>query len=181
MVLGTANFGNSYKGVILHEEQCFELLEYFENNGGKIIDTATDYGNSEEIIKSYFEDHARNLKIITKVNKTYKESMFKDSELYGVLYRNKINKEITSTIKGQSIYYSHELDQRAKIIQIPAAYYFADYLQVMSLQADVYVRSYYTMDNPVWVHQKEYRRYIKDFVVGCDNLEQLKINMEKFQ
>ncbi len=63
LILGTANFGNSY-GISggLDKQQCFDILDAAWDMNIRWLDTARSYGDSEKIIGS----HGRGFKIISK-------------------------------------------------------------------------------------------------------------------
>jgi hypothetical protein len=157
MILGTANFENLYKDSILGKEECFELLEYFENNGGKIVQTADDYGDSQKIIWKYIKE--KNSKLIM---------LFKINEL-GLLCINE-NKV------GHSIYYPHELNCHDKIIIIPDSNIFDSYLPVMKLHSKIYARSHFMI---LKQHHANIE-YIDDYIIGVESMEELKRDMELF-
>ena len=52
LILGTATFGNDY-GRRLEKEECFEILDRAQELGVWGIDTASGYGQSEEIIHEW--------------------------------------------------------------------------------------------------------------------------------
>lgn len=70
LILGTAQLGIDY-GINNNEgkpdrSEAFKILDYAYNNGIKIIDTASSYGDSEEIIGDYMEQSGNKFKIATK-------------------------------------------------------------------------------------------------------------------
>lgn len=190
MLLGTCNFGREYNQVKVEKKECFKMLEYFETHGGHIIDTAENYDVAQDIIA----ESGYTGKIITKAWKVedVEKSLnrLKVSKIYAILARDSRNELLIDYLKdlkkkgiiekyGISIYYPHELRQDVNIVQFTASTLFDNYLPTMSLMADVYVRSifkrqyeYYAMKN---------KEEVKDYVIGCDNLEQLKQNMGAFK
>lgn len=71
LVLGTAQFGLDYgiknlRGKI-PKNQVFEILEYANLNGMKILDTAFNYGDSEKVIGEFIEKTASEFYIISKL------------------------------------------------------------------------------------------------------------------
>ena len=63
MILGSCNFDRIYLNSKLEKSEVFKCLEYFEKNGGEIVDTALNYGNAQKIIAEY----GWNKKVITKI------------------------------------------------------------------------------------------------------------------
>jgi len=71
LVLGTAQFGLDYgiknvRGKI-RKNEVFEILEYANLNGVKILDTAFNYGDSEKVIGEFIEKTATEFYIISKL------------------------------------------------------------------------------------------------------------------
>ena len=71
LILGTAQFGMNYgianKNNIPNKNKIYEILNYAYLNNISSIDTASGYGNSENIIGNYLKEHAnQNWNIITK-------------------------------------------------------------------------------------------------------------------
>ena len=65
-ILGTANFGNKYKGIELSATQSEEILEKAWELGIRDIDTARSYENSESIIGKYISGTKHNFRVWTK-------------------------------------------------------------------------------------------------------------------
>lgn len=177
MILGTANFGNEYRGKKIEKEECFKLLEYFEKNGGKLIDTAGDYGYSKNIIEEYLINNNSKLKILYKL--LFIDNVFNkiltEKYLEAIIWRGKIL-DIGYGKNGQSIYYPHELDPKSKITIIPDSNLFDLYLPIMKLHSKVYARSIFKI--PMCSHAD--KKYIDDYIIGVDNMEQLKQNMDRY-
>lgn len=196
MILGTCNFGRNYNGVTVSWDESLKMIEYFQNNGGKIIDTAWNYGDAQDIINQSIWSG----KIITKVWKSdeIEKSMnrLNKSNIYCVMARepnaqtvrsiqDAKNKGIVDKV-GMSIYYPHELRENVSVLHIPASRLFEPYLDTMTLYADVIIRSVYNLRRDI-SEIKELKKnnrpdlgHTIDFCVGCDSLEQLKRNMEIF-
>jgi len=203
MVLGTCNFNYLYNGSKIEYKDCFKLLEYFEQNGGKIIDTAVNY-HSHDIIREY----GWKGKIITKVwkeseiNQCFEE--LKVDKIYCIMARNSKDNDLLYALKekqkqgliekvGISIYYQNELRQDVNAFHVPPAKWVRSDIETMVLHGDVFIRSFFNYFNPKDIKQSEI--YYKDFkrferkdlnhvieaVVGVDNLEQLKQNLEIFK
>lgn len=167
------------------------------------MDTAYNYGMSQSIIAEYGWKN----KIITKVTnedeilKCFEE--LKVDKIYAILVRdtsniNLINKLYELKNKGMiekvgaSIYYTKELTQKVNVFEIPCWYTWEQEIPVMLLHSDVYIRSYWNLFDK---YRYEYYDYIKklkgferkdlnhklDFVVGVENLKQLKQNLELFK
>jgi hypothetical protein len=91
---------------------------------------------------------------------------------------------------GQSIYYPHELRQEANIIQIPANGLFNDYFKTMILYSNVQIRSVYKLNIIETNSNVDFLKGILkkldfsankiDYVIGVDNVKQLRENMELF-
>lgn len=175
MILGTANFGNTYRGVNHDKDTCYKLLKYFEDNGGELLDCAYDY-NNKNIIYQYLTESK--LKIIMKISNEH-DDIEDYSDVYCYMMRV-YNKQINDIIKnrkivsGLAVYYPHEMRQNVGVFSIPNSDIFLPYLDVMKLHAKVYSRSIYTL-----AYSEIYKK-CDDVIVGVDNLEQLKRNMERF-
>lgn len=190
MILGTCNFGRYYNNTFVSSEKAIEMIHEFQKLGGKIIDTAYNYEEAQDIIA----DSGYQGKIITKAwcIDEVKKSMdrLKKDKIYAVLARDSKDNDLINYLKdlkkdgiiekyGISIYYPHELRQDVNIVQIAASPLFTDYLPIMSLMADVYVRSVY--NRSLEYNRMGNKNYIKDFVIGCDNLEQLRVNTKSWR
>jgi hypothetical protein len=185
-----------YNGSYVHRDEAHRMIDYFQQNGGKILDTAFNYHEAQDVIaESCWEG-----KIITKVWKPEELELSMNrlnrKKLYCVMAREP-NREIISHLHGArlkgfvdkvglSIYYPQELREDVSVLHIPANRLFDEYLPTMLLHADVIIRSVFMLgQNPKNIRAlKEYDRpeinHTVDFCVGCDSLEQLKINMELF-
>ena len=89
--LGTVQFGMEYglKNVIdkrITIEEVEKIFDYFFSNGGIFVDTASNYGNSEEIISKFLP---RNAKVISKY------SIYKDTK--------NIIREVENSLENLSI------------------------------------------------------------------------------
>jgi len=195
-ILGTTNFGQKYNGSELSKKECFKILEEYKKLGGVYLDTAFNYGNAQEIIgefgadlfkintKSWHDGELEKSLEILKVNKIY-SCMTRDSTHWiGYVLKQRVKKGIIEKW-GSSIYYPHELRGDANITFIPFTKYFLDYMPVMMLHGDVWIRSYFNLDSNLTSEDfKKYER--KDlghevhFVGGVDNVFQLRENMEFF-
>jgi hypothetical protein len=201
MILGTANFGRNYNNSFIEKNKCFKLLEAYENMGGKLIDTAPNYSDAQDIVIEYIKAGS-NLSIITKVWDLHDitDELYKSDYLHAVLCRGN-NKNLIEDLRyeyesgylkkmGQSIYYPQELDQRCNIISIPMWYCFDQYLPVMQLHSKVYARSFYNL------YMKNVQTYYEindmgdlrdrvdydiskydDIILGVDNINQLREGM----
>ena len=203
MIFGSCNFNRNYNGSFLEKKEVFKCLEYFENNGGEIIDAALNYGDAQKIIAEY----GWSKKVITKIWK--QEDLIKCFEelktdhIYCVMVRDARNTDLLNYVKeyqkkgliekvGISIYYPYcELRQDVNALHVPCNYDVLSMIDTMLLHADVYIRSFYNL----WIKTlngnirdiqniKEHSRtdllHMVDFVIGVDNLEQLKEDMELF-
>lgn len=196
MVLGTCNFGRMYNGSMVPRDEAHKMIAFFQRNGGKILDTAFNYFDAQDVIAE--SDWTG--KIITKVWKPEELELsmtrLNRKNVYCVMAREPDKETIAhlhgARLKGLvdkvglSIYYPHELREDVSVLHIPANRLFDEYLPTMLLHADVIIRSVYMLkQNPQNIRiLKEYDRpeinHTVDFCVGCDNLEQLKRNMEIF-
>lgn len=185
-ILGSANFGNEYLGKNLSEKECFNILEEFEKLGGEFVDTANDYGNSAEIINKYIEEKNSKLKMIYKHNgelndwltglsldKINRNNLFSFMSRSKIVYTDIDNK----VLSGQSIYYPHELSPNSKVIEIPNCNLWDEYLPIMHLHAKIFVRSNYRIHPYYRIKRTE---LIDGYIVGIENIEEVKKNMEKF-
>ncbi len=71
LALGTVQFGQDY-GIAnttgkISEQEAFAILDYAGKAGINSLDTATAYGDSEEIIGKYFKKDPRRLDIVSKL------------------------------------------------------------------------------------------------------------------
>jgi len=73
LALGTAQFGLNYginnKSGVIDEDSLSKLLNYAFDKGIDTLDTAYNYGNSEERIGKYLSVNNNNFKVITKAPK----------------------------------------------------------------------------------------------------------------
>lgn len=93
---------------------------------------------------------------------------------------------------GMSLYLPHELNNSyMNVLQIPCDPCWFDSVRITSLYAKVYIRSYYNHFLKNYRDNKKYEYWLQtiyqfkkneniDFVIGCDNLEQLEQNLEVF-
>lgn len=203
MILGTCNWENKYNNTFVSKEDAFKLLEYFESNGGEIIDTASNY-KSESIIAEYVRAHGSKLKIITKIWK--QEDLFKSldelktDKIHCVLARENsdnlrnflIKKQEEELIEkwGLSIYLPEELNKSyCNVLQIPLDPIWLNKIQIISLYSKVYFRSFYNLYLKYYDNLENAKNMIAtfrqnnniDFVVGVDNIQQLQENLELFK
>ena len=125
--LGSANFGNSYKSLLLPEGECFAIMDKAWELGIRTIDTARGYGDSEKIIAKWINSTGNRFKVYTKGRS---DDDFKQSEdilgmaIHAKLWHNYAHgDEITCQIDGVSCYnmewfdLMHQTD--ISIIQVP--------------------------------------------------------------
>ncbi len=204
MVLGTCSFNYNYNGSYISRKDCFEVIDYFYANGGKIIDTALNY-HSHDIIAEWNKYNPNNdLKIITKIWKQNELlkcfEQLKTDKIYCVMVRDSHNTELLNYVKefqkkghiekvGISIYYpSCELRQDVNAFHVPCSLDFLSQIDTMLLHADVFIRSVFNLYlkiggkiediQKIKEHERKDLKHEIDFVVGVDSLEQLKLNME---
>ena len=204
MILGTCNLLQTYNGVELNKKESLNLIDKFYEYGGRKLDTAFNY-RSHEIIKEWLKQNPNSgMKVITKI---WKQSEFwkcfidlEVDHIYCVLGREN-NLDMREFLKdqqvdgvidkwGMSLYLPQEMNKSyVNVLQIPCDPTWFDYIESLSLYADIYIRSYYNLwlkkgfdkdENNVKRLNKIMENPKVDFVVGCDNQRQLKINMEKF-
>ena len=85
LILGTAQFGSDYginnKEGKISENEINKILDFAYKNNIAVLDTASNYGNSEEIIGKYLENNPKKFfKIITKISEdklSLKQQLFK--------------------------------------------------------------------------------------------------------
>lgn len=199
MILGTRNFTQEYNGTYVPKNEAFEIINYFQDNGGEIIDCAYNYDFMKHIKESGWEG-----KVINKVNN---ENEFARSlDILGVekYYCCMVRKNDSKMIEylksmvlsgiiekfGISCYLPQELTESYfNVIQIPCDPIWFKYINTMSLYAKVIVRSYYNIFRKNYEYYRckdtiKLERYIAcekvELVIGVDNLEQLKFNMDKY-
>jgi len=207
MILGTRNFEQEYNGTFVKMDDALKMIDYFvENTGGQgIIDSAFNYTGSKAVLGEWIKKNpGANIKIQTKIWEDCDYINFlEDVDLdkcYSVLVREnneatifyaREKKEKNQVEKyGMSIYYPHELRSDINIIQIPCTPIFFDYIPTMALYAQVQIRSYYNLylksfDYYTEADKKKFSAVSKmknvDFVIGCDDINQLRVNMEIFK
>lgn len=138
MILGTVQLGVNY-GINNElgkpsEEEAYEILDYAFKNGVKYLDTASAYGNSEEIIGKYISKTGNEFEICTKlpidiesvsINQYYKKSILnlcvkKINVLYLHRFEQCKNKEVLESL--------NRLKQEGKILNIGISIYEPDEL-----------------------------------------------------
>jgi len=78
--LGTVNFGMKYGlDQELSQSEINDILNLANQNGIKLLDTARDYGQSEEKIRQFCEKRISNFYISTKISKIKPEQNLKQS------------------------------------------------------------------------------------------------------
>ena len=208
MVLGSCNFNFNYNNSKIERNDCFKLIDYFYSNGGRIIDSAANY-HSHEIIKEWLTQNKGNeLKIITKVWKSSEiVQCFEELEvdkLYCIMARNSKDNDLLYALKdkqkqgliekvGISIYYQEELIQNVNAFHVPPTRWVFNNIETMELHSDIYIRSFWNynkfyMKDEVGLLYKTFKQFDRpdlnhqiEAVVGVDNLEQLKEDMEIFK
>lgn len=137
--LGTVQFGTDYgianKAGKPSTDMVFDILDYARSAGIRLLDTASDYGNSESLIGKYIAARKADFKIITKMaaaknnsdaEKNYRATLEKlhQPRIYGYLVRStdldeygKIRKHLETLREkqlvekiGVSLYKTGELD-----------------------------------------------------------------------
>lgn len=168
MVLGTANFCNEYRGTYINREECYDLLKYFEDHGGEMVDTAIDYGDSYNCVLDYISKNNSKLKVMVKI-KYWNSLRYLDKYDIILCRIPETLKEMKETTKikhiGLSIYYPHELHPDAKYISIPAGECWKPYIEVMQLHAKVFQRSTIQLNQSFPGVEK---------IIGVDNMSHLK-------
>lgn len=206
LILGSCKFGFDYNGKQVEKKEVFKILEYFEKNGGKIVDSAHNYRQAIPIISEYLRAGS-NLKIITKI-KNIEEfdidySILKQDKIYCCMARENANLNLINNIKklqtegfiektGMSIYYPHELRSDMNIVFIPNNFNnFIYYMQTMILHSSIYVRSFFNLNNKDFkkalfdyqkfsYYEREDLNHFVQPVIGVSSLKQLKYNMKHF-
>ena len=94
LIIGTANFGLRY-GIAndkkLSSEEAFAIFEYADAQGIQWIDTASAYGDAENVIGSYFEKCGKVFKVISKLpDKEYSNAQEVENEVAGSLKSMKV-------------------------------------------------------------------------------------------
>lgn len=135
--MGTAQFGFNYGAFNqqgqLSSKDVSEILDYARNEGIKLLDTASGYGESERVIGDYFRDGHQPFEIVTKFSKHEPPAHLIDNSLerlgvdslYGLLVHDfghyKSNPDVYSDIIelkkrglvkkiGFSLYFPHEVE-----------------------------------------------------------------------
>jgi spore coat polysaccharide biosynthesis protein SpsF len=171
IALGSAQFGMDYginnKRGKIPKEEVFKILKKSKEYKIDIIDTAIDYGESEQVIGEFKDRHK--FKIITKGNVANVEESLKNlkvKKIYGYLIHHfedfKSNNEIWQDLKekkedgkiekiGFSLYYPTELEYLLKnkiipdLVQVPYNIFDRrfEYLfnELKDLNVEIYVRS----------------------------------------
>lgn len=202
MILGTCNLMQNYNGIEINKKDSLKMIDCFYENGGRIIDSAINY-KSHSIIKEWLKQNKGNeLKVITKI--WHEDEFYRCFEELGVtkIYcimarENNIKtrqflwdrqKEGLIEKFGLSCYLPEEMQYSYfQCLEIPLDNCWFDRIDIISLYANVYIRSVYNHyiknygEKDVWKIVEELKKNKKvDFVVGCDNIEQLKENMKRF-
>ena len=94
IILGSANFENIYgnRKYSVNQKSIKDILEYAKNNGINLIDTASNYGKSEE---SLGKNNIKDFDIISKlpeIEKNVNVKKFVENCLKGTLYKTKRKK-----------------------------------------------------------------------------------------
>ena len=197
MVLGSANFFQYYNGSPLDKKEVFKILEYFEKNNGDIIDSAYNYFNSKLLY-----EYGWKKKIITKIWKKEELSKvlddLKTNRIYCCMAREN-DPELLSYLRelqqqgiiektGLSCFLPYELNRSYyNVFSIPCDPLWFKNLNIMTLYADVYLRSFYNLFTKHYdisllenIIKNDINNKI-DFIVGVRSLEQLKENIVYFE
>lgn len=94
LIIGTANFGLRY-GIAndrkLSRQEAFAVLDYANAQGIQWIDTASAYGDAENVIGAYFEKCGKAFKVISKLpGKEYSNAREVEDEVSGSLKNMKV-------------------------------------------------------------------------------------------
>ncbi len=94
LIIGTANFGLRY-GIAndkkLSREEAFAILDYANAQGIQWVDTASAYGDAENVIGAYFEKCGKVFKVISKLSgKEYSSAREVEDEVAGSLKNMKV-------------------------------------------------------------------------------------------
>ena len=201
MIFGTVNWNNTYNNTFVSKKDALKHLDYFYDNGGRYIDTAYNY-KSTPIIHEWLEQNPNNeLKVNTKIWKIDEfwkcfNELANVTKIYCVMAREN-NKDIVEFLRdkqkegiiekfGISCYLPEELGRSYwQVIQIPCELVWFDKLEIISLYANVWLRSYYNLYKKQYGEDLELIEELKknkkiDFVIGIDNKKQLIENMKKF-
>src|SRR3989338_3372428 len=69
--LGTVQFGLDYgianKNGKVSRQKIFEILKSAHDGGINCLDTAYDYGDSEDVIGAYLKEHANQFQVVSKL------------------------------------------------------------------------------------------------------------------
>ena len=89
LIIGTANFGLRY-GIAndkkLTHDEAFAILDYACAQGIQWIDTASAYGDAEQVVGDFFATRGKTLKVIGKLPaKDYLNAQAVEDEIYGSL------------------------------------------------------------------------------------------------
>ena len=199
IVIGTANWGQSYNGTQLAEEEIKDILDYCTCNGIDMLDTAEEYG-SEEIIGRLANS---SFQIVTKGNGNIEGSLksLDRDNIYGYLWRTpatfgKANLITEADHTGLSLYDVPEPNttwgMRPGIVQIPYSVMDRRFEEVLKYwrktNVEIHVRSVFLRGKCLeLVNPQEClqfclaNRFIDRIVIGVDSLEQLRGNLEFIQ
>lgn len=195
-VLGTANFGFNYNSEKLDKKEVFKILECFEKNGGTIVDTSYNYGEALSLLQEY----GWKGKIVSKIWNIdeFKKTLdiLKTDKIYSILARE-VNLETINFLRdkkqkgiiekfGLSIMFPTELTiNHFNIIEIPLDKIWFEYINIISMYSEIYVRSFYNLFMRYNYNMNDFvklknNKKIK-FVVGVENCKQVEENFIKFK
>jgi len=194
MILGTANFGNEYKGVHLLQSDCDEILDAAWAYGIRKVETAASYGNSESMIKHYIAETSRHFQVYTKgrSREDYENSkvLFGD-DLYHWLWhwRPDESNYVDDYCDGISMYSVENVDFPARLKTIEVPWNILDRRhsktveQAKQWNVEVIARSVFIRGEafkmppiaglPFWVWCLQDMPDFDDFIVGVDSAAQL--------
>ncbi len=171
LILGSAQFGLNYginnKNGKIKIPEVFKILDYAISHGIKEIDTATAYGNAQQVIGEYLRKRKQRLKIITKCSGTNASEIENEvntslsnlgmEKIHGLLIH-----KFDSYKRNKEIYKKLIALKREKCVdKIGFSLYFpkeAEYLLKQKIPIDILEIPYNLFDRRFEVLFKEFKR-----------------------
>jgi len=195
LALGTANFGKEYNGVKVSEDEQKRILDYCQQVGIDMIDTATAY--------DWDWTKAKGFNIVVKINENDTIGRIKEIVNQSPYCLMAHTTEITDSIscfirhtaikKGISVYSEHEIrdyfQKAVSIVQLPYSIFdrrLESKMQTLN-HVKIHVRSVFLRGKILekftpWecIAFCLMNPYVDRVIIGVDSLEQLKEDLEPF-
>jgi len=164
IIIGTANFGRLYDGVLVPKDEQEKIWDYCREVGIDVVDTATAYGKI---------DIPNDFKVINKIRAgdVYPKDCYKVLAHYAMDFR--------SFFDGVSLYYPAELcfviNSKPKILQVSYKTFKMWLPELKRRGIEIYVRNVFK--------DRVFEQALADsnvdkVIIGIDNVEQLREDVE---